>query len=854
MEGVGIDGVFDTVGKEGGEVVVFLADALVGGPEDPGFDLPNGGEGAVAGGVEVILTEVVPVIEGAFFVGLGEVDIGEARAFAFGVGLAGGKGVEGELEVGPAEVFTVVVEAGLGGKVFGGIGGVGAGEVGLGGGLGTVGGLVIEEGEAVFAFVNAVDDAFDFEPMEGHFEGAFGGLNTGGAVELEGFDLALDEGLDASVEGFLLEAEGKGKGLAELLREAAGGGFLEFAGEGFGFEVAFEFTSYELGEDIVEEGAEGGGGEFAGGEFGRAHAHDVAQEETEGALEVIAEAAGGKVFREGEVGRWAESPWEAVGAGGWSLVGVGVLGFKEGLDALQEGGVLGLKEQAGGFGGGGVGEGLGDVAMNGSFGMGTAAAEGFKEVGVAGKALGFGAEAEDLAEGFGEEGVAGGGFGNDAFVEPREGEVGGVVPEELEPTEEVVGAVGTLGVGLAFTEGLFESEAMKGGGEFGKIPRGLGAGFKAKVEAFPIGGGVVGFGIVFQVVVEGLGEVGAFEEFAAGALDFFEGGAEVGIAAKMKAGLEIGGEVAFEEAVDFGEEGFGRDVGREPAVAEGVLQEGAQVGEAGLFGELAPELGKVTEAAKVEGLSLGIVSGAVVFLEGALGKGDEGGVDDTEAMCFRCVAHRFSQGGGGLAGVGARLEFHAPVFEGEGALCPEFGAGTAPGVEALGGAVMPDFHCNAFSGFAEGKEGKGLRVGGRDEQDGLDGVGRLEIFGGVAAGDEGVAQVACCEGGEVVLFEAGELTPALAFEFGFGGFLCGGFDGESGLTEFAAELEKALRHGEEPSGGGGRFLGEDGGVFCKVEVFEACEPSGEDGAFPGGSGLREGFGKEGVGGADGGEF
>jgi hypothetical protein len=76
----------------------------------------------------------------------------------------------------------------------------------------------------------------------------------------------------------------------------------------------------------------------------------------------------------------------------------------------------------------------------------------------------------------------------------------------------------------------------------------------------------------------------------------------------------------------------------------------------------------------------------------------------------------------------------------------------------------------------------------------------LEIFGGLAASDEGVAEAALLEGGEVVLFEAGELTPAFGFHFGLGGFLSGSFDGESGFAEFTAELEEALRHGEEPSG------------------------------------------------------
>jgi hypothetical protein len=229
---------------------------------------------------------------------------------------------------------------------------------------------------------------------------------------------------------------------------------------------------------------------------------------------------------------------------------------------LEEGGVFGLKEEAGGFGGGGVGEGLGDEAMDFAVVVGAAPAEGFEEVGVTGEALGFGAESEGFAEGFGEEGVAGGGFRDDAFVESGEGEAGGVIPEELEPTEEVVGAFGSLGVGFALTEGLFEGEAVKSGGEFGEMFSGVGSGFEAKVEAFPIGVGVValGGGVCLKVCAEGLGEVVVFEEGAAGAVDFFEGGAEVGVAAKMEAALKVGTEVSFEEAVDFREESFGGDV------------------------------------------------------------------------------------------------------------------------------------------------------------------------------------------------------------------------------------------------------------------------------------------------------
>lgn len=852
MEGVGIDGVFDAVGKEGREVVVFFADAWVGGPEDPLLDLPEGGEGTVAGGVEVVVAEVVPIFEGAFVLSLGEVDIGEAGAFAVGLGLAEGEGVEGELEVGPAEVFALVLKAGLGGEVLGGLDGGRAGEVGLGGGLGTVGGLVIKEGKAAFAEIDAVDDAFDFEPFEGHFKGSLGGLDTRGAVDFEGFELALHEGLNASIEGFLLEAQGEGGLVAELLLKAARDRILEFAGEGVGFEVGLEFTALKLSEDIMEEGTKAGGGEFTGGEFSGAQAHDVAQEETEGAVEVIAEATGGAMLREGEV-RWGDqSPGEAMGDGGGRRIVI-LTGFKTGFNALKEGGVLSLKEEAGGFGGGGVAEGLGEVATDGTPGGGAAAAERFEEVGIAGEALGFRAEAEAFAEGFREESVARASGGDDALVEPGEAELGRIVPEELEPPEEIVCLGGAFGVGPAFAEGLFKGEAVEGGGQFWKMLGGFGAGIEAGVEAVPIGT-VAGLRVACEVHAERLREIGSLEEFAARAVDFFEGGPEVGVAAEMEAGLEVGGEVAFKEAVDFDEEGIGRDVGREPAGTEGVLQEGAQVLQTGLFAALTPKLGEVPVAAEVEGLPFGIVGAVFIFLQGALDKGAEVGIDDAEAMRVGAITDAFGEGGGSCAGIGASLELYAPVFEGEGALLPDFGAGVAPSIEALGGAVMPDFDAEGFGRLVEGEEGKGLRVGAGDEDDAFEGCGRLVGLCGVAAGEEGVSESAFREGGEVVLFKAGELTPAFAFHFGLGGFLSGGFNAESGLAEFVAKLKEALSHGEEPSSGGGGFLGKDGGVIRKVECFEARKPGGEDGAFPGGGRFREGFRKEGVGGVDGGEF
>ena len=59
--------------------------------------------------------------------------------------------------------------------------------------------------------------------------------------------------------------------------------------------------------------------------------------------------------------------------------------------------------------------------------------------------------------------------------------------------------------------------------------------------------------------------------------NFFEGGTEVGIAAEEEEGFEVGGEVSFEEVVDFLKEGVGGDFECEPMVTEGVLKEGADV-------------------------------------------------------------------------------------------------------------------------------------------------------------------------------------------------------------------------------------------------------------------------------------
>jgi hypothetical protein len=132
--------------------------------------------------------------------------------------------------------------------------------------------------------------------------------------------------------------------------------------------------------------------------------------------------------------------------------------------------------------------------------------------------------------------------------------------------------------------------------------------------------------------------------------------------------------------------------------SERVLEKGTNILEARLFGKLAPDFREMTEAAEVEGLSLGVVTGALFLLEGAFRKGCEGGVDDAKAMGFRGVADVFREGGGGRARIGAGLELHAPVFEGKGTLCPELQTRTPPGVETFGGAVMPDFDGEAIGG------------------------------------------------------------------------------------------------------------------------------------------------------------
>ena len=108
--------------------------------------------------------------------------------------------------------------------------------MGGGGGLGIVGGLVIVEGEARVPRVDAVNEAFDFKPFEDHFKSLLGGADFGGAVDFEVFGLTVHKSLEATFEGFLLEAKREG-GLfpvtpLKIFRDAG----FQFAGERFSVE------------------------------------------------------------------------------------------------------------------------------------------------------------------------------------------------------------------------------------------------------------------------------------------------------------------------------------------------------------------------------------------------------------------------------------------------------------------------------------------------------------------------------------------------------------------------------------------------------------------------------------------
>ena len=599
----------------------------------------------------------------------------------------------------------------------------------------------------------------------------------------------------------------------------------------------------------MEAVAEVCGGQFARREFGGAESHDMAQEKTEGALQVAAETARREMLGEGQTRRGGEPPGEAVAQAGRVRF---VVILKEGLDAFEEFRVGRLKEEAGGFGGGAVREGLRDEELEAPAVPGAAVAERLEEVGVAREALCFGTEAEDFAEGFREEAIGGARFRNDPFIEAGEAEVGRVIPEQLEPTEEVVGAIGARGVGFAFAEGLLEGEAVEGGGEFREMLGGLDSRREARFEVFVEPGAFVGSGERLQVVAQGLGEIGCLEKSAAGCVDCFEGAGERGFVGELKEGFEVGDEVFLKDRIDRDEEGFGGGSGVEPTMVEGVLQEGAEVLQTGLFAEIAPELREVTAAAEVEGAAFGIVSGESFLLEGAFCIGREAGICESEAMGFRGGGDAFGEPCSAFAGIAAGKEFRAPVLELKGALRPEIREGTAPAIETIGGPVMPDFDRHGFR-LREGEEGERLRVGDCEEEDLFDSFRGAVVFGGGAAGEDGVFQFAGVQGFEVLAFEAGELPPTIAFQSRLGGFFGGGCEGETGFPEFAAELQEALRHGEEPGGGGGGFLREDCGVVRKFHGIQAREPGGEERALAhrrGGEACRE----KGIGGLDRREF
>lgn len=354
------------------------------------------------------------------------------------------------------------------------------------------------------------------------------------------------------------------------------------------------------------------------------------------------------------------------------------------------------------------------------------------------------------------------------------------------------------------------------------------------------------------MVAQGFREIGCLEEGAAGRVDFFEGLGERGFVGELKEGFEVRDEVFLKDRIDCDEEGFDGGFGVEPTMVEGVLQEGAEVLQAGLFAEIAPKLREMTASAEMEGTAFGIVSGESFLLEGAFYVGRETGICESETMGFRGDGDAFRKPCSAFAGIAAGEEFRAPILELKGALRPEFGEGTAPAIETIGGPVMPDFHCHGFR-LSEGEEGECLRVGNCEEEDFFDSFRGAIVFGGGAAGEDGVFQFASVQGFEVAAFEAGQLPPTIALQSRFGGFLGGGFDRESGHAEFAAELQEALRHGEEPRGGGWGFLREDRGVVRKFHGIQAREPSGEERALSnwrGGEACRE----KSIGGLDGGEF
>ena len=77
-----------------------------------------------------------------------------------------------------------------------------------------------------------------------------------------------------------------------------------------------------------------------------------------------------------------------------------------------------------------------------------------------------------------------------------------------------MGLLGSFKVGFSLAKGLLESESMKTWVELRELCGGLGTGFEAEVEVFPVGGlGIgVGCGAGLEVFAKGLREIVSFKE------------------------------------------------------------------------------------------------------------------------------------------------------------------------------------------------------------------------------------------------------------------------------------------------------------------------------------------------------
>ena len=94
-----------SAGGEGGEVVVV--DFFGGWPEGLGGDLLGDPFGAGVGGVEVVVREKLPLVEGDVRLGGAEGEI--TRNGHHAIAAKDGEGVERELEVGPTEIGGLVI-------------------------------------------------------------------------------------------------------------------------------------------------------------------------------------------------------------------------------------------------------------------------------------------------------------------------------------------------------------------------------------------------------------------------------------------------------------------------------------------------------------------------------------------------------------------------------------------------------------------------------------------------------------------------------------------------------------------------------------------------------------------------